>query len=100
MGWATEGVKNKSTAGTILADTGQLVAGIQNLTIFIWTNVGGIIEFAQRDSLNGLDVASQRLSVIETTKIIQIPVNFALNQRLVIRAVESYVGNIQASIIW
>ena len=102
MGWATEDIKDRPIAGTILADTGALLAlsGIP-VTVVVWAEQLCILAVAQRNALNTDDVEMQRIYVEPGTEIFPFSsMTFSVNERLVIRCHENVDGQIQASILW
>jgi len=59
MPWATAGVLSSPTAGTILADSGALMASMFSFTIIISTQYAARVTIALRDATNSTDVMTQ-----------------------------------------
>lgn len=98
--WVTEGTKTDPAQGDILADTGALGVGIYGLTALIWSNAGINVqlEIAQRDNLNASDVVAQRFSAPSTP--ITFPVTIStMGQRIVVRVVDGFTGDVQVSLV-
>lgn len=102
-GWATAGYLTTPGIGTIMADTGQLAAGIYDFTIMLYCfSVSAYTLLSHRNAANNADLKYQVIGTPSETTV-SWPINsykIAANERLVIRVVAAYTGNGQGSIIW
>ncbi|NVM23391.1 MAG: hypothetical protein HWN68_16600 [Desulfobacterales bacterium] len=100
--WATEGVKVNPTNGTLLADTGSLVAGLYDIDIIYTTsaNAGGDIQHRNAD--NTVTVACHRVRGF-TYSSFCFPLRsykIATNERFRVIQASDLTGSVQVSIIY
>ena len=101
-GWVTEGQLADPSAGDLLADTGQLAAGIYDFMIFHWASfTGARIDLEHRNAANDGTLAYQYLSlaVIDEMNIFPLlGLKLATNERLRIVMLSAQTGYTQCSI--
>ena len=102
MGWATEGIKSAPGAGTILADTGALLAlSAVPMTVVVWAKRTSTLVVAQRNATNTADVEMQRIYAQSGTEIFPFSsISCSLNDRFVVRCEDDADSDIQVSIMW
>jgi hypothetical protein len=103
MPWVSQGVLNNPGANTILADTGTLLAVTCTFTIIVSTQYASRVTIALRDSSNTTDVSTQLIRTLSDGPTMLTGLGgilMALNQRLVIRAESTILGEVQASVLW
>lgn len=102
MGWATQGRISNAMKGTVLADTGQMLASTLAIAVVGWTErEPATIEVAQRDATNQNDLNMQTLALSAgQSNDITLTAVLVLNQRLVARAANDISGDVQVSITW
>ena len=104
MAWATNNIVSNPSSGDIIADTGAIaLGGLIQTTVLVWSTITCNVEIVQRNALNTADVNKQRLYALNSETgilpIQQVPVLLAVNERLLVRMVDSISGDIQASIL-
>lgn len=102
-GWATEGELSPVAADVLLADTGQLAAGIYDFTIMGNTHTLATSYLLQhRNAANGANLKQQRVFYSKEAAPNMVIINsykIDTNERL--RAVSNEaVNNVQCSIFW
>ena len=103
MSWATAGLLESPTAGTILADSGAQLASTTSFTILIVTQYAARVAFAWRNSTNTSDKASQLIKPVSDSPTLMIGLGgltLLVNERVVLRAESDMIGEVQASLIW
>lgn len=103
MPWVSQGVLNNPGANTILADTGTLLAVTCTFTIIVSTQYASRVTIALRDSSNTTDVSTQLIRTLSDGQTMLTGLGgilMALNQRLVIRAESTILGEVQANVLW
>lgn len=103
MPQATAVILSSPAAGTVLADTGAMLAAAFTFTVIVSTQYAARITLALRDTTNASDVWSQLIHTASDHPATVLPlgsVSVSINQRLVVRAESDMLGEVQASILW
>src|SRR5258706_15272823 len=103
MPWATAGVLSSPTAGTILADSGALLASTFAFSILITTQYAARVLVVWRNSTNNADNKSHLIKTMSDSPIMMTGMGgltLVLNERIVLRAESDMLGEVQASLIW
>ncbi len=103
MPWATQGILQSPTAGTLLADTGALLAATFSLTILVTTQYSARVTIARRNALNDTDLSTHLVKTVSDAPTMlngMGSIALLLNERIVVRAESAMIGEVQASILW
>lgn len=99
--WNTEGQKTNPSSGTVLADTGQLLAQEWRATIILSATALANVKLQHRNANNNGNVKEQNFSVLSSTllhlPLLAISVTNA-DERVRVVTDGVILGNVQASI--
>lgn len=101
MAWYTNGIVTDPSGGDILADTGPLSVGGNSLHLILWCDTSVYVDVVQRNATNTADVNTQRIYIGAdgTIHMSPLPVTALLNERVIVRNLYGFAGNVQASLM-
>lgn len=99
--WNTEGQKSTPSSGTVLADTGQLLAQEWRATILLSATVTANVKLQHRNANNNGNVEELALSILSSNPLFisQLAISVLnADERIRIITDGTILGNVQASI--
>src|SRR5579864_7623573 len=97
--WASNGLKLNSPAGSRLADTGPLPdMGTRTITLLVWASDELTMSIRRRDAADANDLQAQRLVILGSETIQELPISVAANERVIVTVDVAQVGQAQASL--
>lgn len=101
--WATEGIINNPTINLLLADTGQLAAGIYDFDVLFDAGMLSAGRLQHRNAANSANIKEHM--IVTAASLLHSPSyirgrKVAANERLRVICYANYTGLISVSIIW